>query len=382
MRILHLGTGATPEEVNGVNSVVWTLAAEQSRIGDQVAFLMGGNSPAAKTEAHCDALSIKAFWVPANRFSYHLESVERVLEDFCPDVVHMHAIFIPRQATLSRFLYQKRIPYVISPHGGCSPRVLDRQQWKKWPYSVLIEKPRFRHAAAIIPITVHERKDASDYVGNRGRLSAPVGNPVSIPPGVCWPGDPGNCRRVVSLTRFSVFPKGLDRLVEIARRLPTANFCVYGQGERSKDLAKLIRTAPPNVSFLPPVFGNEKWQVLQSAALYLQTSRWEGFGIAAAEAVAVGLPCAVLPGEEPLREILQQAAAGFALSADCSQAAAEIEGVLADRDSRQRRGAAGARYAREHWSATSVAEAVASRYQEAICTAGSSELRPAIAKLQ
>ena len=60
----------------------------------------------------------------------------------------------------------------------------------------------------------------------------------------------------------------------------------------------------------------------------------------------MGLPCAVLPGDESLWEILQREEAGFALSGDPAQAAGEIEQILADRESRQLRGAAGARSGR------------------------------------
>jgi len=366
MRILHLGAGLSPEEVNGVNSVVWILAEEQSRLGHLAAFLLGGDTPVPETEAICEARSIKTFWVPASRLGYHSESVQRVLESFSPDVVHMHSVFIPAQATLSRLLHRKRIPYVISPHGGCSPRIIERQPWKKWPYSFFIEKPRFRRAAAIIPITQQERNHIRAYAGERARISAPVGNPIRIPEGVSWNGDPGNCRKVVALGRYAISQKGVDRFVEIAKRLPTAQFCMYGQRGPAKELRELIAGAPPNVSFLAPVYGAEKWAVLQSAALYLQTSRWEAFSISTAEAVAVGLPCATLPGTEPMWEIFQQTGTGFSLSCDLKQAAAEIGEILADRDSRQRRGAIGARYTRENWSAAGVAEAMVQRYEEAI----------------
>ena len=366
MRILHLGTGASPEVVGGVNSVVWTLAAEQSRLGHQVAFLMGGNSPLAETEAICKALSIKVFWVPANGLTYRYGALQRVLADFSPDVVHMHSVFILKQAVLSFLLRRKGIPFVISPHGGCSLKVLGRRQWKKAPYSLVIEKPRFRRAAALIPITEQERQDVRAYAGRRGRVSAPVGNPISVPAEASWNGDRGNCRTVVSLARYAVAQKGLDRLVEIARRLPSVDFRVYGEGDASREFAEVKAAAPENVSFLPPVYGANKWEVLKSAALYLQSSRWEALSISTAEALAVGLPCAVLPGDENLREILQREEAGFALSGDPAQAAGEIEQILADRESRQRRGAAGARYAREQWSATGVAQAIVNRYEEAI----------------
>jgi glycosyltransferase involved in cell wall biosynthesis len=327
---------------------------------------MGNETPVGETEDLCKGYGITPFWGRTSRFGYDMAFVERALENFAPDLIHMHSVFIPRHVMLSYVLKQKRIPYVISPHGGVSPRVLGRQRWKKWPYGIAFEKPRFRSASAIIPITEQERQQIRAYVGETGRICDPVGNPVSIPPEVVWTGGTRDNRRIVSLARYDVHGKGLDRLVEIARNLPTAEFCVYGEGKLTNAFVQLKNGAPKNVSFLSPVHGAEKWEVLGSAAVYLQTSRWEAFGISIVEALTIGLPCASLPGDDFIGDTFRRTNTGLALPDDPVQAALQLEDLLSNRDSARQRAITGAALAKKEWSALSVAEKVLKCYEEAL----------------
>jgi glycosyltransferase involved in cell wall biosynthesis len=45
----------------------------------------------------------------------------------------------------------------------------------------------------------------------------------------------------------------------------------------------------------PPIYGWDKWQMLSRAAAFVYPSRWEAFGNATAEAVALGVPTLVTP---------------------------------------------------------------------------------------
>ncbi len=59
----------------------------------------------------------------------------------------------------------------------------------------------------------------------------------------------------------------------------------------------------------PPVYGPAKTNVLRNARGFVYPSRWEGFGIALAEAIAIGAPSLVTP--YPLGRFLADRDAAF-----------------------------------------------------------------------
>lgn len=110
------------------------------------------------------------------------------------------------------------------------------------------------------------------------------------------------------------------------QRFIVENFIAHGEGGRHTRY----------LGFVPDVRG-----VLSAADVFLMPSRWEGFGLAAAEAMAAGLPVigTNVPG---LREVLDDGRAGYMIEADDSFALSDaIETVTADPGLRGQLGQAG-----------------------------------------
>lgn len=81
--------------------------------------------------------------------------------------------------------------------------------------------------------------------------------------------------------------KGMDVLIEIARRLPELPFRVHGTGDASPWLAK----APANLQFKGPIFGAERVQTVQRArCMLMPTTFIEPFGFSGVEAQLCGTP--------------------------------------------------------------------------------------------
>jgi glycosyltransferase involved in cell wall biosynthesis len=83
-----------------------------------------------------------------------------------------------------------------------------------------------------------------------------------------------------------VMIKGLDRLVEVARRLPQETFTVVGLAGVAK--AFLEDQHLPNLVVLPPLPRAELCSLYHSAKLVCQFSRFESFGMALGEGMLSG----------------------------------------------------------------------------------------------
>ncbi|MDY6937731.1 MAG: glycosyltransferase family 4 protein [Cyanobacteriota bacterium] len=292
MKIWHVGSSFSPQKVCGVNNSVWLLATYQARLGYDVSVVVDPAPDRAAREL-ADREGFEVIHLPSDRWRYHPAVLKPILRDRPPQIVHMHSVFVPKQAALARQLVRCGIPYIVSPRGGLDFR---RSRVRKLAYSALIEKPRFRAAAAITLLMPKEEEAVRAFVPGYQKPVRCLLNPIepNHREGDRWQGNP-QTKRVVFLGRFDVVHKGIDILVEIARHLEDVEFHLYGNKEpKSKQvLEELQRNLPPNVYFHEPVFGDAKNEVLTQASLYVQASRWEGFGRSIAEAMYLGVPCAV-----------------------------------------------------------------------------------------
>jgi glycosyltransferase involved in cell wall biosynthesis len=202
-----------------------------------------------------------------------------------PDLLHMHSVFLPSQVKLAVWAIRHSVPYVITPHGGVAPEVLRRGRLKKTTYSALLERPRFRWAAAVTAVLEPEQREIRDFIGHDRPSAFVIPNAMEDAPAEV---PIITCEDVVFLGRFDTLHKGIDRLADYAADMPDVTFGVYGHpSDRARDA---LPDFPGNVMLRDPVYGQEKWSVLRSAAVYLQLSRWEAFGRSVFEAMMVGTP--------------------------------------------------------------------------------------------
>src|SRR5207253_112178 len=104
--------------------------------------------------------------------------------------------------------------------------------------------------------------------------------------------------------------KGFDTLLEALPRWPDCTLQIVGIGSERAELESRARSLglAARVEFLG--FRDDVATLMTRADLYVQPSRWEGFGIAAVEAMASGLPvvCSDVAG---LREVVGPAGVAF-----------------------------------------------------------------------
>jgi glycosyltransferase involved in cell wall biosynthesis len=367
MRVVHVGAHSSPHTVDGINSVIWTIAVEQQRLGHQVALLLI-QAPDTAAQELAASSGIKLIRANASAWRYEPAVVRALTRERRPDIVHFHSVFVPRQATLARALRRAGIPYVITPHGGLMPQVLSRSRLKKQIYGALVEKPRFRHAAGIAYVTPGGEQTIRDYApGFAGALEW-VSNPVAVDElqAQRWSPAPGR-PRLLFLGRFDVYHKGIDRLAAIAARLPDADFALYGADDPGtiRQLDRIRAHRPPNLSFNEPVYGPEKIELLSVAAMYVQVSRWEALSISILEALAMGVPCAISETMS-MAEMFREHDLGLVLSAQPARAARQIADALHDRRQLETWSARSRAFSRETFAPDAVARRVLAVYDAAL----------------
>ncbi len=96
--------------------------------------------------------------------------------------------------------------------------------------------------------------------------------------------------------RLDIFHKGIDTLLEaiaiMAKKRPDIELRIAGRGSMGDRIIAMINGLgiAKNVRLLGAVSDAERDELLATAAIQLMPSRFEGFGLAAAEAMAAGVP--------------------------------------------------------------------------------------------
>ncbi len=366
MKIWHIGALPSTRSVDGVNSTIWLTAKEQSLMGHQVSLIFD-TLPDKIALNLAQQIGIESIHIPANSWGYNPKFLSPLLQSSPPDLVHMHSVFVPKLASLAKDLVRSQIPYVITPHAMHSG-MLERGRLKKQIYGWAIEKPRFRAAAAISVVTPAEEIAVRAFVPDYQGIIRWVPNPIDLDSFSqnTWNGDI-DAKKIVYLGRFDVLHKGIDLLIEIARKMPTCHFHLYGSEDAKTRawLEKLTSDLPANLTFHRPVFGTEKIEVLTKASLYIQMSRWEVFGISIAEAMALGLPCAIASTLN-LAEVFQKYDLGAVLPADPQLAAAALQTILDRPDLLQAWSQKSRAFVHQHFHPKAVAQGYLNLYEEVL----------------
>jgi glycosyltransferase involved in cell wall biosynthesis len=281
-----------------------------------------------------------------------------------PDVVHLHELFRPPHLTLLRVL--RATPYVVSTHGATSPQNLARYRVRKAAYGRLVEHRLLAGASALVASTPVEAEELRRWVPHPPaiRVLANVADPALLG-APAWVPPTSAAAPVVSLGRYDVRHKGLDRLSTLARRLPDTDFAVHGSrcGNEPELLDRLLLEMPANLRLVDPVHGAAKGEALAASQAFILLSRWEGLSVALLEALALGVPCVVSP---EVAATLGPDAPVFVQRTDASATGQRLRALLADPVARQGLGRRGREWALAHASPHAVGTASVAIYADAI----------------
>jgi len=380
LRIWHDGADATSVGVNGVNATIWLLARHQARLGHQVTLLLR-EVPSDAAIASAKAVGIRLAFLGGGPLHVSSNQLAKAAHQARPDIVHMHSVFIPRQASLARHLRAMHIPYITTPHGGLSANVLRHDRIKKAVYARLLERPRCL-SAAMLTAAMGEEADLRAFLGP---ASVPIRNmPVGVDTEALGAGQwkqHFSPRRLVFLGRFDVLVKGIDLLLGVAGLMRDHEFHLYGLPDHAtREMLRQLRCGcASNVFFCPPVYGPEKVQVLCDATMYIQMSRSESFGISIAEAMHLGVPCAI-SDQIHLATAFRNHDLGLLLPPDSAEAAMLLTRALQSNDQLLRWSQRAKAFASENFDAAPAARRHVDLYREVIAAANSTLTIPPFAQ--
>lgn len=284
------------------------------------------------------------------------------------DLIHVHGLFayttLPACAAARHF----HKPYVITTHGVLDPWCLAHKWWKKFPYYHLLERRNLSQAAVLHATSSFEAAGLAKLeFGDKTRV---------LPLGVAMPACPdrrnhGAPLSLLFLSRLDPI-KGLPVLLRamglLRIRFGTGvTLKIAGQGTQGYEqelraLADSLNISG-NITFTGFLQGDEKLRALAEADIFVLPSYHENFSLAAAEALASGLPV-IVSDQVGIAQEIQAAAAGAVVPVDSPAALADAIADFIDAEVRHDAGLNARRLAEEKFSEKMFGQALLDMYKD------------------
>jgi glycosyltransferase involved in cell wall biosynthesis len=321
MRVLHVIHTTNPAYGGPVESVA-QLGSYLKGLGVEVEVVGGADPPHAKWAAGYVLPAIGA-GPGLGRYGYSTRLIPWLREHGGQyDVWVINGIWQYHAHAAAKVARELHKPYLVYPHGMLDPwsrRAHPFKYLKKFAYWILTERATLRDAAYVCFTAVEEEALALQYFSVGKWRSRVIGAGVAQPPAVQISelNDFLNKHQELEGKRILLFlgrihpKKGLDILIRafanLARTDSTVHLLVVGEGEPAlmtamHELCAAMRVVN-RVTFAGPLYGRAKWLAYAVAELFVLPSHQENFGIAVAEALAVGVPVCISSRVNIWREI-------------------------------------------------------------------------------
>ena len=274
--------------------------------------------------------------------------VARAVRDAGAGLIHVHGLWMPACFLTERLARRKGFPLVVSPRGMLEPWAWRHHAWKKRPIWWLWERRNLQYAA-VLHATAPEEADAFRRLG----LSNPIAvipNGVDLPDRAEMniPSPAGDGRRTLLFLSRIHPKKGLLNLVAAWQQVRRPGWRVVVAGPDPDCHLNAVRQAAhqsgvsDDFTFPGAVYGTDKWRLYQQADLFVLPTFSENFGVAVAEALAMGVPAITTKGAP--WKCLEDERCGWWVDVGVPPLAAALQEAMqlsdADRQAMGRRGTA------------------------------------------
>jgi glycosyltransferase involved in cell wall biosynthesis len=362
---------------NGAVKYVHGLASGLASCGVKVTVLCEGSLSKEKNQSsyQTDAgYEIKWFPNGDKHLSFRISSglQKYIQEGLQPGIVVLNGIFHPSVYAMSRLLRRHDIPYVVSPLDPYHPSIFTKNPYLKWPYWYLLEKPMLQQAKAIQLLDIRHTEWLHCLGIQTPTLETPCGffsENVHPQSSLHWTEE--GTPKLLFLGRIDAHNKGLDLLLEAfaqITKLTNAKLTLQGpdNGDREaleKQSAEL--SIAENVSFLEADFNNCAASIIKNYDIFCIPSRFEGFSLAALEAMLAGrvLLVSEIAGIAPH---VKASGCGVVVSPNVSAIAEGLNQLLQLRSQWQEMGMRGRAYVLDCLQWEKIAANALERYQDLI----------------
>ena len=365
------------------------LCSGLSRAGvaTAVATTLRGHNPSvdAKADSILENAGVKISYFPtvASKWLGERYAFSPVLGRFLNetvdryDLVHIHALWQYPTFVASRACQRLKIPYLISPCGLLDEYSLRRSAVFKKIYGVLVERSALAKASCIHFTSDMEKQQAFLFWTNPPTAVIPrsirLEDISGTSKGQFRASFPETGNRSILLFLGRLHPKKrLDIVVDaftfLASRMDNIHLVIAGPDDGTAEEARhslqksgLLEKA----TFTGSLSGTAKWSAFQDADLFLLPSEDENFGMAALEAMAVGVPVLV-SDKVGLASVVSERESGLVLQKDWRLWSNALEQLLGNTALRQKMGERGRRLVSDQFTTERVATAMKNLYSQVL----------------
>ena len=321
MNILHVAT-LTDSKTNGVCVIVPQHVEHQSEIE---------NVRLVNIRNYQVAGDLQLEYKGSKTFPDYLEAPFNR-----PDLVIFHEVNNFEYIRLYKQLLKRKIPYVILPHGELTVKSLRKKFLKKKLAYLLFFNRFVKKSLGLQCLSENEKGNirfkVPKFVATNGVQIPEEKKSTFSENGV----------KFIYVGRLEVDIKGLDLMIEgVAKnaglfRNSGSTLDIYGPDilGRGRQVLDLIAAncVQDIITMHPPVFGEDKKEVLLGGDIFIQTSRTEGMPLGITEALAYGLPCLITEGTS-IGGTVNGYGAGWVATTDSDSVARQIAEVFEQKES-------------------------------------------------
>jgi glycosyltransferase involved in cell wall biosynthesis len=303
MRITHYIQDIHPRS-GGPPAVVIDLSRQQSERGHQVTVVCGEKSDLPEVSRMLDTrwqgLQHRPTIVAPPNGSASTRFIRTSLADSKPEALHTHGVFSIGLNTATCWSDSHGVPCVCSTHGMLHPSALALKSLKKALFLRFF--PRILRSPRWL-LTLNAEEEANAQL-RFNRNSCVMENGIHIESfSAATPEEFLERNSTFRDRPYALFVgrlhpiKGIDNLVRAFARARARglreDLVIMGPDEGSlMDISQAIRACGVEgaVHILPAAYGSAKASAIAGCTMFVHRPRYEGFGIAVAEAMAAGRP--------------------------------------------------------------------------------------------